>query len=148
MLFTVRSMSLGNHPGQVSFPGGGIELVDNNEVDASVRETHEEVGIEPTDVSPLGVLDYFDTISGYRVLPVVALVKPPVSLLLDSKEVSESFEVPLHKVLDRSRYQAQNVEYSGQHFEVYSSRWQKHTIWGATAAMLVDLIDKLENTNL
>lgn len=145
MLFTVRSLDLGNHPGQVSFPGGGIEHIDDDEVAASVRETHEEVGIHPTQISPLGVLDYFDTISGYRMLPVVGLVETPVALKLDSKEVSESFEVPLHEVLDRVRYQRRLVDYGGRQNEVYSLQWQQHNIWGATAAILIDLIDKLES---
>ncbi|MBE9549983.1 MAG: CoA pyrophosphatase [Proteobacteria bacterium] len=148
MLFTVRSLNLGNHPGQVSFPGGGIEHVDQDEIAASVRETHEEVGINPIQVSPLGVLDYFDTISGYRVLPVVGLVETPVSLMLDSKEVSESFEVPLNDVLDRVHYQMQLVEYGGKQHKVYSRQWQQHNIWGATAAILIDLINKLENQKL
>jgi len=144
MLFTVRSMDLGNHPGQVSFPGGGIEQLDQDEVAASVRETHEEVGIAPANISPLGVLDYIDTISGYRVLPVVALVETPISLVLDSNEVSESFEVPLDQVLDRAHYRMQLLEHAGQQHEVYSRQWQQHNIWGATAAMLIDLITKLE----
>lgn len=144
MLFTVRSMALGNHPGQVSFPGGGIEKLDQDEVAASVRETHEEVGILPSNISPLGVLDYFDTISGYRVLPVVALVETPVALVLDHNEVAASFEVPLDEILERACYRMQLIEHDGQQHEVYSRQWQQHNIWGVTAAILIDLITKLK----
>jgi len=143
MLFTVRSLELATHPGQVSFPGGSIESCDVDEVAASVRETHEEVGIHPQKITPLGVLDNFDTISGYRMVPVVGLVKTPVSLVLDSSEVSAAFEVPLAEVLDRSHYQKRLIEYAEHQHIVYSWQWQQHNIWGATAAILVDLIDKL-----
>ncbi|MCF6226499.1 MAG: CoA pyrophosphatase [Xanthomonadales bacterium] len=143
MLFTVRSMELATHPGQISFPGGSIENCDVDEVAASVRETHEEVGIPPQKITPLGVLDNFDTISGYRMVPVVGLVKTPVSLVLDSSEVSAAFEVPLAEVLDRSCYQKRIIEYADCQHTVYSWQWQQHNIWGATAAVLVDLIDKL-----
>lgn len=143
MLFTVRSLELATHPGQVSFPGGSIECCDVDEIAASVRETHEEVGIHPQKISPLGVLDNFDTISGYRMVPVVGLIKTPVSLQLDSSEVSATFEVPLSEVLDRSRYHKRIVEYAGYRHPVYSLQWQQHNIWGATAAILLDLIDKL-----
>ncbi|MCF6264171.1 MAG: CoA pyrophosphatase [Xanthomonadales bacterium] len=143
MLFTVRSLELPTHPGQVSFPGGSVEICDVDEVAASVRETHEEVGIHPQKITPLGMLDKFDTISGYRMVPVVGLVKTPVSLVLDSSEVSAAFEVPLAEVLDRSCYQKRIIEYAGRQHTVYSRQWQQHNIWGATAAVLVDLIDKL-----
>lgn len=148
MLLTVRSLELETHPGQVSFPGGSIESCDADEIAASVRETHEEVGIHPQKITPLGVLDHFDTISGYRMLPVVALVKTPVSLVLESSEVSSSFEVPLSELLDRSRYQKREVEYTGRTHAVYSYQWQQYNIWGATAAILIDLIDKIAAKSL
>lgn len=144
MLFTVRSLHLGSHPGEVSFPGGGIEECDCNLVDASIRETYEEVGIGPENITPVGLLDYFDTISGYRVLPVVALIQTPISLVLDQKEVAESFEVPLEFLLDRNNYELRLVERDGEQHRIHILQWQQHTIWGATASMLFDLLEKLD----
>ena len=144
MLFTVRAEHLGLHAGEVSFPGGGLEACDCNLVAASIRETYEEVGISAENITPVGLLDYYDTISGYRVLPVVALIKTPISLLLDESEVAESFEVPLDFLLERSNYEFRLVERDGQQHQIHILRWQQHTIWGATASMLFDLLEKLD----
>ncbi len=144
VLFTVRAMHLDSHPGEVSFPGGSLEECDCDLVDASIRETYEEVGIARESITLLGLLDYFDTISGYRVLPVVAIIATPVSLVLDQSEVAGSFEVPLAFLLDRSNYELRQVERDGQQHQIYILQWQQHAIWGATASILVDLIDKLD----
>ena len=78
ILLTRRSMHLFHHPGQVSFPGGAAEESDDSAVRTALREANEEVGLNPALVTPIGFLDRFDSISDYRVLPVVGLVKPPL----------------------------------------------------------------------
>jgi hypothetical protein len=85
-----------------------------------------------------------DTISDYRVLPVVALVTPPVIWKPDAREVAEVFTVPLAVVLDVSRYESRNFERNGQEYSIYTLHWQGHKIWGATAAMLMNLNSRMQ----
>jgi len=139
LVLTRRADHLKQHPGQVSFPGGAAEKNDPSGVSTALREAHEEIGLEPTRVTPIGFLDRFDSVSDYRVLPVVALVKPQVSWKLDLNEVSEVFTVPLEVVLDQGRYREHSVARNGVHFTYHSLEWQGKEIWGLTAAMMLNL---------
>jgi hypothetical protein len=87
-----------------------------------------------------------DTISDYRVLPVVALVTPPVNWILDTREVAEVFTVPISVAMDRQRFQGRTVERDGHSYTIWSLRWRHHDIWGATAAMLLNLISRMEKS--
>ena len=100
VLLTQRAEALRRHGGQISFPGGRIEAGDAGPLAAALRETHEEIGLEPARVHPLGYLPDHVIASGFRVTPVVALVDPGFSLSLDSREVRDTFEVPLAHVFD------------------------------------------------
>ena len=84
-----------------------------------------------------------DTVSDYRVLPVVAFVQPPVEWKPDSREVAEVFTVPVPIVLNSQNYTARSVEREGRNYTLYSMNWNGHTIWGATAGMLMNLICRL-----
>ena len=111
---------------------------------AALREADEEVGLGADFVSPLGYLDPFETISAYRVLPVVALVRPGFVLRPNPDEVAEAFEAPLSLFFDHSAHRVQHIEYRGLHREIHEFEFAGHRIWGATAAMLVNLRDRLE----
>jgi len=147
ILFTRRADHLPQHPGQVSFPGGAAEENDTSAVQTALREAHEEIGLPPEMVRPIGFLDRMDTISDYRVLPVVALVTPPVKWLPDKREVAEVFTVPLSIALDAEQYETRIYERDGQKYPIHTLRWEGHVIWGATAAMLMNLISRMQSNN-
>jgi len=144
IVFTRRAEHLPQHPGQVSFPGGAAEENDASAVQTALREANEEIGLPPGAALPIGFLDRMDTISDYRVLPVVALLTPPVVWCPDAREVAEVFTVPLAVVLDRERYESRIFERHGQKYPIYTLRWQSHTIWGATAAILLNLTERMQ----
>jgi 8-oxo-dGTP pyrophosphatase MutT (NUDIX family) len=145
ILLTRRADHLDQHAGQVSFPGGRAERGDASAVHTALREAHEEIGLPPEAVTPVGFLDRFDIISDYRVLPVVGLVRMPVDWRLDEREVAEVFAVPCSVALDPGRYQREVFRRGGATHVVYSMDWQGRRIWGATAAMLMNLAGRLEH---
>ena len=146
ILLTQRSPLLKDHPGQVSFPGGRSEDIDVDSTATALRESEEEIGLNRRQVTILGNLDICLTGTGYRVMPVVGLVTPPLKLRLDSSEVADAFEVPLKIILDARNYRRDSiVTDSGQHREFYALDYHDWYIWGATARMLVNLRDLLMN---
>jgi 8-oxo-dGTP pyrophosphatase MutT (NUDIX family) len=144
LVLTRRADHLPTHPGQVSFPGGAAEPGDRTAVETAIREANEEIGLRPDDVTPLGFLHRMDTISDYRVLPVVAMVQHPGQWRLDEQEVAEVFTVPIEVVMDRNRYSATPMRRAGVEHVLYLMHWEGQQIWGATAAMLMDLIRRME----
>lgn len=146
VLFTQRTEQLTQHGGQVSFPGGGIESSDQDAVAAALRETHEEVGIVTGLVRPFGYLDCFETISGYVVTPVVAELDAGYVALPDPREVAEVFEVPLEFFLDAGNLRRRRIDWRGRPREIFEFPFQGKNIWGATAAMLLSLVRRLEAT--
>lgn len=143
VLLTQRTAHLRDHAGQVSFPGGRCEPADASSVATALRESHEEVGIEPDQVEVLGTLPVYFTSTGFRVTPVVGLVTPPLNLRLDDFEVAEVFEPPLGFLLDPINYQRHPIERDGVLHTYWAVPWQGYFIWGATAGMLVSLRDCL-----
>lgn len=139
VLLTRRTDHLRDHSGQVSFPGGRVEPQDAGAEATALRETREEVGLEPQRVEVLGKLSDYHTRTGYRITPVVGLVQPPFDLRLDAHEVAAAFEVPLAFLLDPANHQRRAREYQGRTVHYYAMEWREHTIWGATAGMLVNL---------
>lgn len=139
VLLTQRTPHLKAHSGQVSFPGGKSEPGDATEEATALRETWEEIGLEHGRVELLGRLSRYHTRTGYRVTPVVGIVKPPFELRPDAQEVEEVFEVPLPFVLDPANHQRHSRELQGRHVPYMAIPYGRHYIWGATAAMLVNL---------
>ncbi len=144
IVFTRRADHLPQHPGQVSFPGGGAEQQDGSAVQTALREAHEEIGLPSKVTKAIGFLDRMDTISDYRVLPVVALVKPPVNWVPDTREVAEVFSVPLSTVLDKDLYNGRQVKRDGIEYTIWSLNWNGYNIWGVTAAILMNLIQRIQ----
>jgi len=144
IILTVRSELLPQHPGQVSFPGGAADQSDRSAISTALREAQEEIGLDFSQVSPLGFLDRLDTISDYRILPVVGLVKSSFVWQPDKREVSEVFTVPLDVAVDHSNFTHKTVEYLGKTVTISSLNWQGHRIWGVTAAILLNLGSRLE----
>lgn len=139
VLLTLRASHLKNHAGQVSFPGGRIEAGDAGPWDAALRETREEIGLEPQFVSLAGYLTDHLVISGFRVTPVVGFVRPGFTLQLDKTEVEDVFEVPLDFVLDPANHVPRDRHFAGYTIVGYDIPYQGRQIWGATASMLLTL---------
>jgi len=139
ILLTRRTAHLHDHAGQISFPGGREEPEDASPESTALRETHEEIGLPPHRVEILGRLNQYVTVTGYRVTPVVGVVQPPFELAPDDFEVAEIFELPLGVLLDSDNHQRNTVVARGARRRYYAIPHERHYIWGATAAMLLNL---------
>ena len=138
LILTLRRDDLRTHAGQVAFPGGRIDAGETP-CQAALREAHEELGLEPAKVTILGEADPYRTVTGYQVTPVVGLIPPDLSLNPNPAEVEAWFEAPLDFVLDPANQRRMTADYQGRMRHYYRIDWQDRRIWGATAAMLVNL---------
>jgi 8-oxo-dGTP pyrophosphatase MutT (NUDIX family) len=136
VLFTERAAHLKHHAGQISFPGGRIEDVETP-VDAALREAHEEIGLEPRDVTIAGALDTHVTGTGFSVTPVVGFIAAPFVARPDPAEVTDVFGVPLEHFLAPDTVHETYRERLGCRFRSYEFHCENRVIWGATAAILV-----------
>lgn len=139
VLLTRRSANLPQHAGQVSFPGGRMEQGDADIRATALRETHEEIGLEPGRVDVAGYLGAQPTITGYAVTPVVGLVRAGFELVPDPVEVEAVFEVPLPFLLDPGNQQVGYRDVQGVSVPIVEYRYGGERIWGATASILVAL---------
>lgn len=140
VLLTKRTDRVEHHKGQVSFPGGVIDAVDDGVVAAALREAHEEIGLAASEVEILGELDDMEIPTGFVVTPVVGLLQGMPDLVLNVEEVEECFAVPVSFFLDPENEEHGTREWRGRMHSVYSYEYAGHRIWGATAAMLRGLL--------
>ena len=143
VLLTQRTDHLPSHPGQVAFPGGKIDPDDADAVAAALRETEEETGLERRFVNPIGFLDSYQTRTGFRILPVVALVETGFELVPEAGEVADIFEVPLRFLMDPANHQHHTREWQGAMRHFYAMPYGERYIWGVTAGMLRNLYDRM-----
>jgi 8-oxo-dGTP pyrophosphatase MutT (NUDIX family) len=144
VIFTVRREHLRTHAGQVSFPGGRLDPGEDA-VAAALREAHEEIGLPANQVDLWGEADTYRTITGYCVTPVLGCVPADLTLAPHEHEVADWFEAPLSFLLDPANQQRMSAEFQGRTRHYYQIEWQGRRIWGATAAMLVNLTRRLED---
>ena len=144
VLLTRRAPDLASHAGQVSFPGGKIDPGDASAEDAALRETEEEIGLARDRIEVLGQLGERVTGSGFRVTPVLGLVRPPFPLAPASAEVETVFEVPLSFVLDRRNHRTETRYQKGVERVFYVLPYGGFYIWGLTARLLVALCNILD----
>ena len=139
LLLTLRSHELKHHAGQIAFPGGRLEASDEDVVAAALRETHEEIGVGPDNVSVIGNLGVMATVTGYAVTPVVGSIAADARLRLDPVEVQDAFEVPLSFLLDERNAMRSEREYLGHRIPGVEYHYEGRRIWGATAHMIFQL---------
>lgn len=148
VLLTERSAALKDHPGQISFPGGRIEAGDASPWDAALREAQEEIGLRREWVSFAGYLPDHPILTGFRVTPVVGFVVPHHRLALDAGEVHDAFEVPLQYLFDPANHRPRERTLRGVKLQTTDIPFLNHTIWGATAGMLLTLQRLVEERRL
>jgi 8-oxo-dGTP pyrophosphatase MutT (NUDIX family) len=139
LLMTVRAGHLRHHAGQISFPGGRLEPFDADIAAAAIRETHEEIGIDVDLIRPIGFLSDHVVQTGFRITPVVALIRPGFTLRADSTEVADVFELPLKLALAIESYRARQRTVRDVQVEVWELPFGEYQIWGATAGILLNL---------
>ena len=140
VLLTKRASHLKHHPSQVSFPGGKVEKEDKSLVDTALREAFEEIGLSRESITVAGQLPPYQTISGFQVTPIVAIVASSATYQMDENEVAEIFQVPLQHFLTTNDHHIVIAHKSGEPHKVHFLPYKHYNIWGATAVMLKDLV--------
>ncbi len=143
VLLTQRAQHLPDHPGQVSFPGGKIEPSDASPLHSALREAEEEIGLDRAHVAPLGYLDLYLTTLGYRIVPLVARIRPGFTLRLNTAEVDATFEVPLKFLMNIDNMQRNARNWQGMTRHYYVLTFDGRTIWGVTAGILRNLCGRI-----
>ena len=142
LILTVRREHMRTHAGQIAFPGGRIDPGEDA-VAAALREAHEEVLLPPAEVEVIAAIEPYRTVTGYVVSPVLAVIPPDLALEPHEHEVADLFEAPLGVVLDPANHRLASALFQGRERHYYEIVWNDRRIWGATAAMIVNLSRRL-----
>ncbi|WP_010215797.1 CoA pyrophosphatase [Sphingomonas sp. PAMC 26621] len=143
VILTRRTDTMTRHAGQVAFPGGRIDPGDAGAIAAALREAEEEIALPRDVVHVVGEADRYRTVTGFEVTPVIGVVPPDLVFTPNAAEVAIVFEVPLGFLLDSGNHIEASVEWQGRNRHYYEILWGEHRIWGATAAMIVNLSRRL-----
>ena len=143
VILTVRREHLRTHAGQIAFPGGRVDPGEDA-IAAALREAQEEVLLDPAAVDVIGTADRYRTVTGYVVTPVLGVIPPDVPLEPHEHEVADWFEAPLAFLLDAANQQQRSALFQGRERHYYEIDWNGRRIWGATAAMIVNLSRRLK----
>jgi len=142
VILTVRREHMRTHAGQIAFPGGRLDAGEDA-VAAALREAHEEILLEPEAVDVVGSIEPYRTVTGYVVTPVIGVIPPDLPLTPHEHEVADWFEAPLAFILDPAKQVRQTALFQGRERHYYEIVWNGRRIWGATAAMIVNLSRRL-----
>ena len=143
VILTQRTDTMSRHPGQIAFPGGRIDPGEDV-VTAALREAEEEIALPRDKVRVIGEADNYRTVTGFQVTPVIGVIPPDLVLHPSEAEVANVFEVPLEFLLDSGNHVEASVEWQGHERHYYEIIWNDRRIWGATAAMIVNLRRRLQ----
>jgi 8-oxo-dGTP pyrophosphatase MutT (NUDIX family) len=143
VILTVRTDTVRKHAGQIAFPGGRIDPDDEGPVAAALREAEEEIALPRSEVEVVGIADRYRTITGYEVTPVLGVVRPDLPLSPQPGEVAAIFEAPLDYLLRPEQQRVRSTVWQGRERSYYEIEWEGRRIWGATAAMIVNLSRRL-----
>ncbi|WP_454278218.1 CoA pyrophosphatase [Sphingomonas sp. Marseille-Q8236] len=144
VVLTQRTENLRNHAGQIAFPGGRADPGDADLVATALREAEEEIGLSPGAVTIVGLADRYRTVTGFEVTPVLGVIPPDLTLHPAEAEVADLFEVPLAFLLDPAHHHRVSAPWRGRTRHFYEILWNDRRIWGATAAMIVNLSRRLQ----
>ncbi|ESZ18983.1 CoA pyrophosphatase [Mesorhizobium sp. L48C026A00] len=143
VLLTKRAEKLRSHSGQVAFPGGTIDPTDPSPEAAALRETFEEIGLGQDRVEIIGRMPDYVSGSGYRIAPVLGIVRPDFSLTLNSEEVDAAFEVPLRFLMDPANHGRDSRMWNDLEWVFYEMPYDGQRIWGVTAGIIRTLYERL-----
>ena len=143
VILTQRPDTMKEHAGQIAFPGGKIDEADDGPVAAALREAEEEIGMPRSAAEVIGSIDHYETGTGFRVEPGVAMVEPDFTPRPDPREVDDVFETPLDFLMDPANLRRHSGEWGGRKRLYYAIPWEGRYIWGATAGMLKSLADRI-----
>lgn len=143
ILLTRRAEHMKDHAGQIAFPGGKMDAADKSPLNTALREAQEEIGLDRRFIAPLGYLDPYLSSSGFRIVPVVAMIDPAHQLTVDPGEVESTFEVPLGFLMDPTRHETHEREWRGAMRRYYAMPYGDYYIWGVTAGILRNLYEKV-----
>ena len=142
IVFIKRTETVKEHKGQISFPGGACEEKDRTLLDTALRESTEEIGLNPADVEILGELDdEVTTTSNYIVTPFVGIIPWPYQFKINKHEVDEIIEIPVSTLLDKDSIRPDTEILDGEAVESYAYYYRENVIWGATARILFRFLD-------
>jgi len=142
LIFTKRTQKVNHHKGQISFPGGAYHQEDKTLSVTALRESFEEIGLNPQDVEILGELDDAITLSSnYIISPFVAAIPYPYKFSVNQDEVAEILHIPVAALLDRTHFRQEQHLFHGQPFTTYFYEYNGKIIYGATAGILKLFLD-------
>lgn len=144
VLLTLRQPHLKRHAGQIAFPGGRADPGDRDAVATALREAQEEIGLDPEHVTVVGTSDMYKVGTGFAVTPVIGVIPPDLTLAAHEDEVAAVFETPLAFLLEPGNHVLKSTVWEGRERRFHEIIWEDRRIWGATAAMIVNLAQRLK----
>ncbi len=148
VILTQRTDHLPSHAGQVAFPGGKIDPGDDGPIDAALREAEEEIALPRDQVEIIGTTDLYLTGTGFHITPVIGVIPPGLALHPEAGEVAAIFRVPFDTLFDPAQYDRHEVEWQGHPRIYHETVWEEHRIWGVTAAIILNLANRMRATVL
>ncbi len=148
LILTRRSPIMRSHAGEVAFPGGKIEIQDNSLLETALRESREEIGLRPKDVELIGQIDAMHSRQGVKVQPIVGLVDAGLQFRPRTNELDAVFKVPVSIFYDPKAHTTHQFEMNGNLIEMPAFKFQEFTIWGLTAAMIVNILNQVNDEKI